>query len=425
MSKEMDDKLAKCLARVAEKSGLGKSDDWTKRDYEQLSLLIEQKTKIVLSVSTLLRLFKSPTSHKPQKVTLDALAKYAGYNAWHEFCTNEGREDQPIIITRPVERKKLPVRWVLLAGLAALIIIAYFGFHAVLSSGHVRTSDVLFKVRNRDITGIPATIQIDYKIGKQKADSVWIQMSQNPNERIPVDPAQDRMSAIYFYPGVHDCKLVADSRTIGVQKVLIKTSGWAAMIRHDELQPVPLYIRNSDVIHDGVLQVTEPMVNMQNLEPNSRILTSYSYVNDLGPIDGNDYILTAKINNPPTSLGTQPCLYCTVYILGENGKHFFTIGDLGCSAFFSLGFSGSDDIKVYPDLTDFEYVSDGWRTFRTIVTGNTVNLYIERSKIFTSDKVFNIGKIKGVVFDFSGLGAIDRVKLSNSKDFVAMDESFD
>jgi hypothetical protein len=425
MSKEMDDKLARCLARVAEKSGLGKSDDWTKRDYEQLSILIEQKTKIVLSVSTLLRLFKSPSSHKPQKITLDALAKFAGYNTWHEFCTNEGREEQPNLIPAPFKRKWLPVRWVYLAGITALIIIAYFGFHAVLSNGHIRNSDVWFKVRNRDITGIPATIQIDYKIGKQKPDSVWIQMNQNPNERIPVDPALDRMSAIYFYPGVHDCKLVADSRIIGVEKVLIKTSGWATMIRHDELQPIPLYIRNSDVIHDGVLQVTEAMVNIQNLEPNSRILTSYSYVNDLGPVYGNDYTLSANIHNPPTTLGTQPCLYCTVYILGENGKHFFTIGDLGCSAFFSMGFSGSDDIKGYPDLTDFEYVSDGWRKFRTIVSGNKVDLYIEKSKIFSSDKVFNIGKIKGVVFDFSGLGAIDRVKLTNSKDYVAMDETFD
>jgi hypothetical protein len=50
-----DSKLAQCMRLVADQSGLGDPRKWTKRDYEQLSFLIEQRSRIILSVSTLIR----------------------------------------------------------------------------------------------------------------------------------------------------------------------------------------------------------------------------------------------------------------------------------------------------------------------------------------------------------------------------------
>lgn len=421
---ENDNKFARCLFLVAEKSGLGSPKDWTKRDYEQLSLLIEQNTKVILSVSTLIRLFKASSGHKPQKVTLDALAQFIGFDSWHSFCTcdeitNQIKRPQPL-----VKQKKQPLPALYMIGLAFLLVIGYFGFRALFFDRPIDPDDIKFKIRNTEITGIPATIQVDYDLGKYKPDSLWLQLYWNSDEKIMVDPDQQHTTAIYCYPGVHLCKFIADNKVIGEQRVNIKTSGWTALIRNSGLQLVPLYIRNSNIIHDGVLQVTEPMVNIQNLEPNSQILTSYYYVNDLGPIFSDDYTISGSISNLPTTLGTQPCSFCTVFIIGENGKHFFTIGDLGCSAVFRLGFSGSDYMKNYPDLTAFEYISDGWNDFRSVVSGNKVIIYIRNSKMYSSDEVNNIGKIKGIHFAFSGLGAIDRVKLENSKNFVAMEEDF-
>jgi hypothetical protein len=167
------------------------------------------------------------------------------------------------------------------------------------------------------------------------------------------------------------------------------------------------------------------MINTQNLEPNSRILTSYYFVNNLGPIFSDDYTITGRIMNPPTTLGTQPCGYCSVYVLCEKGKHYFTIGDLGCSALFNFGFSGLEYMKTRPDLTNFEFVSRGWTSFRSVVSGNTVTIYLRDTKIYSSSEVNNLGKILGVHFLFSGLGAIDQVKLFNSKNFIAMDEDFE
>lgn len=422
---ENDNKLARCLFLVAEESGLGESNKWTKRDFEQLSLLIEQKTRIILSISTLTRLYKESSGHKPQKSTLEALARYIGFDSWHAFCTCADIANLANHKVTRARRKFKPLYAIYPAGFFALLIIGYFGTKALFVNRSVHPDDIRFTIRNTEITGIPATIQVDYDLGNFKPDSLWLQLYWNPEEKIMVDPAQKHTTAIYCYPGIHWCKFIADNKVIGEQMIKVKTSGWAALIRHSGLQLVPLYIRNSDVIHDGVLQVTEPMVNTQNLEPNSRILTSYYYVNNLGPISSDDYIISGKVMNPPTTLGTQPCGYCTIYVLCEKGRHYFTIGELGCSALFNLGFSGSERMETFPDLTNFEYVSSGWTSFKSVVSGNTVNIYVANSKVYSFDQVTSLGKIMGIHFLFSGLGAIDKVKLYNSKNFVAMDEDFE
>ncbi len=419
-------KLTRCLSMVATKSGLGDWSQWTKRDFEQLSMLIEQKTRIILSVSTLIRLYKETSGRNPQKVTLDALAQFVGFDNWHAYSTCSDITQSRVYNHQPesIPKKRIPAL-LYIAGSAILILALVFGIRAIVSGGSVNPKDVKFRVVNREITGIPATIQVEYDLGKHKPDKLWLQLYWNPEETVMLNPELNRTSAIYCYPGVHDCKLIADKEVVGEQKVYIKTSGWAALLRHNGLQLVPLYIRNSEIIRNGVLQVTESMVNTQNLAPNSEILTSYYYVNDLGSISSNDYTISGRISNPPSTLGTQPCSFCTVFIIGENGKHFFSIGDLGCSAYFRLSFSGADAMANAPDQTAFEYVSGGWIPFTSVVSGNNVVIYVGRTKIYSSDQVADIGKIKGIHFNFSGLGAIDQVKLVNSTGYVAMDEEFE
>jgi hypothetical protein len=421
-----DTKLIKCLSLVAEKSGLGDWRQWTKRDFEQLSMLIEQKTRIILSVSTLIRLYKGTSGRNPQKITLDALAQFVGFDNWHSYCTCADITQSGVFTEQSarVPKKRIP-GLVYITGSAIIILAGIFGIWALVSNPSINPEKIKFRIPNREITGVPATIQVEYDLGKYKPDKLWLQLYWNPEESIKLNPDLNRTSAIYCYPGVHNCKLIADSKVIGEQKVYIKTSGWTALLRHNGLQLVPLYIRNNEIISNGVLQVTESMINTQNLAPNSEILTSYYYVNDLGSIYSNDYTISGSIRNPPTNLGTQPCSFCTVIIIGENGKHFFSIGDLGCSAYFRLSFSGEDAMTTYPELTAFEYLADSWIPFRSVVSGSTVTIYAGTSKIYSSDQVADIGKIKGIHFNFSGLGAIDEVKLINSKGYVAMDEDFE
>jgi hypothetical protein len=407
----LDLSLEKCLSMVAEKSGLGEMKDWTKRDFEQLGILIEESTGIRLSASTLIRLYHQSFTNRPQKSTLDALARFIGYPGWHEFSTGTGipqEEQHEITVSDPPNRIARGIFLIVILIAAATV---FTSVRSLIRHKGIDPEKVSFRLLTRETTGLPATVQVAYDLGGNKPDSLWLQLNEDPSSRMLLNPEGTRASAVYCYPGVFNCRLIADKHLVGVQPVLIKTSGWTVLMRNSENQPIPLYLRNDALIHDGALQVLESQVNPMKLEPNSPVITSYYYVNDLGPLKSTDYFVTGSVINPATSLGTQPCGYCTLYVICENGNHCFTVGDLGCSGFFKLDFTGGRGRNERANPADFEFLMDQWLDFRLIVKGNVVEIYSGQSRIYHAENVKDLGLVRGVHFMFSGLGGIRDVKI--------------
>src|SRR5690348_39842 len=83
-------------------------------DLEHLCYLIEENTKIVISVSTLKRIFVEKFERLPQAATLDALTKFLGYLGWQDFKTrkiNSGKEEVNLAVEPAfVERKSTTLR---------------------------------------------------------------------------------------------------------------------------------------------------------------------------------------------------------------------------------------------------------------------------------------------------------------------------
>lgn len=78
--------IRKCCAQIEQDVQWGPSDRWTSQDFERLSELMFQKTKIKLSISTLKRIWGKVTyTNLPSVSTLNALAIYNGYGSWREL----------------------------------------------------------------------------------------------------------------------------------------------------------------------------------------------------------------------------------------------------------------------------------------------------------------------------------------------------
>lgn len=79
------DLIMKCCAQIEMDVQWGPSDRWTNQDFERLSEIMFQKTKIKLSISTLKRVWgKVNYTSLPSAITLNALAIYNGYGSWRE-----------------------------------------------------------------------------------------------------------------------------------------------------------------------------------------------------------------------------------------------------------------------------------------------------------------------------------------------------
>lgn len=88
--------LDECKKRVEEKLNWADSSEWKQRDFQNLSELIFESTGVLLSLSTLKRLWKNNTDSIPHPGTLNALAQFLGYKNWVALKQTVGLELQDI-----------------------------------------------------------------------------------------------------------------------------------------------------------------------------------------------------------------------------------------------------------------------------------------------------------------------------------------
>src|SRR6056297_1190604 len=73
------------------KYNVNNRETWTHQDFLNLSGLIQEKSGIPISVSTLKRLYGKITSESvPRHSSLDAICVYLGYKNWYDFQQKKG-----------------------------------------------------------------------------------------------------------------------------------------------------------------------------------------------------------------------------------------------------------------------------------------------------------------------------------------------
>lgn len=86
MERSEQEHIAECKRLIEEKFQFGNGhDEVRQRDLEYLADRIEEKSGILLSLSTLKRLWKKDYGKMPHPTTLQALVSVLGYKDWQEF----------------------------------------------------------------------------------------------------------------------------------------------------------------------------------------------------------------------------------------------------------------------------------------------------------------------------------------------------
>src|SRR6218665_241389 len=88
-------KIDHCLHLIEQKVNLGDSKQWKQRDFETVSSMIEDATGVLLSASTIKRLFQNKEGSIPQTATLIALAQFAGYPSFQAVPAGLMEESGP------------------------------------------------------------------------------------------------------------------------------------------------------------------------------------------------------------------------------------------------------------------------------------------------------------------------------------------
>jgi len=167
-----------CKTLIADRYPLGvQNSQWRQRDIEALSRLIEEKSGIKLSLSTLKRLWKSDFSQTPHPSTLDAIVSLLDHNDWLDFKNNH-HDELATINSAGNSKTGSWLIWILF-----LVAFVFVGFLVIgpginETPGGSRTpvsiGPAYFSASKTVDTGVPNTVIFKYDVQNIQADSFFI-----------------------------------------------------------------------------------------------------------------------------------------------------------------------------------------------------------------------------------------------------------
>lgn len=424
--------LQQLLLAVEEKMQWGEVHTWATKDFQRLSDAIQEHTGILLSISTLKRLFgKVNYQSNPSINTLDAIACFIGKNHWRDFqnslpaqrkekTVQESNSHLSIAYNNFTLPKQLLYKRITLfvfIGLLLVSLLALIPFNqnssntkAPLSTGKSHFS--IKKVTN----GLPNSVIFSYDVSKILGKSFQIQQYWDPKKRIDIDPKKQTASCFYQYPGYFRAKLVVDDKTIQEKHLFIPSNGWLAAIERNSgaryLLPEELKLNELMKISDNVFEEIreDKVINW----------LSFFYLEDFNHLQGEDFELKTSIRNTFIR-GDNFCQASKINIIGTEGVISLPFVSKGCVGNIRLYLNGTNISAKDHDLSAFGY--DFAQMLQLIIQKNnsSLRIYSQEELVYELDSIPDMGKIAGVKFSFKGAGEIDYVHLNVGKSVLISD----
>jgi hypothetical protein len=240
--------VKECLLLIEKQLNWGDSTLWHNDVFIELSEKIQEKTKVILSPTTLKRVWgRINYDNAPSISTLNALAQFAGFSNWREF-KNQSTIKKPSW----VERKISPNLGIIVVS-AALLTVAFISFYSMIGGVENKaeefdTSAISFKSKSVS-KGLPNSVVFDFDLKNIDSDSLYIQQYWDPRKTIKINKEQTQATGQYYYPGYFRAKLLVDGTIVKEHDLFIKSEGWLGTI---DYRPIPKYITEKDLMNGSL-----------------------------------------------------------------------------------------------------------------------------------------------------------------------------
>lgn len=415
--------LNHCKYLIEQKLNWPASYNWKQRDYLNLISLLESKTGILLSLSTVKRIWNPDYQGTPQPATLEALARFLDYPGWLDFkeayphlqdARLSPASSRNSFKGKRVSRKKAFL-FLVIPLLAVVMISMPFGMSEA-------TPDVVgfdpekvgFSCDNSVSTGVPNTVLFRYDVSEVTADSFFIQQSWNKFRRDRVSRENTTLTSIYYYPGFHKAKLIANDSVIKETNVRINTNGWLALAREGYMDENPVHLQNGGRADKGILHVSEEELAGNRVGINRNTMVSYYYVDDFKNLSSRDFILETRVRGD--SIINVSCPHIGIVILGERDMNFIPLTAKGCVGNTSVKLGNVTISGKNNDLSSLGVDVYEWQLVRIEVKNALANIYVNDQPALTIRFEEDIGDIVGFAINFSGTGEIGSLKLFSGSD---------
>ncbi|MBT28527.1 MAG: hypothetical protein CMO01_02620 [Thalassobius sp.] len=413
--------------QIENQLGWPSSDSWKQRDYLNLIDLIDKKSEINLSLSTIKRIWKPDYKGSPHPSTLNAFALFLGYKNWLNFKENNSpslNEQQETTSTKEQRFKKslLPIMMVVLISVIGVFIIQSNKSVDAPESVQYDANDIKFSSKNATLKGVPNTVIFDYNISSVQADSFYIQQNWNALLREKIQPENQQFTTMYYYPGVHQAKLIANDSIIKETPIRINTNGWLAFARYNYTDKIPVYFRD-EIQKDGVLSVSKQQLAESKIDLSKNPIVSYYCVDNFTGLSSGNFTFETRLKCD--SVFNITCPYVFICLLGEYDMNIIPLTTKGCVGNVNLKFGDTTHTGKNHDLSVFGAEVYQWQDLKVEARNNKAIITINEHQKYEIPFSKDIGEVTGISFNFTGTGSVDYVRLLNGEKKLIFNDEFE
>lgn len=411
--------LELCKTKIEEKYHLGNGDARMKqRDFEYLIDLIEETSGIKLSISTLKRIWRNDEIQNPHPATLNALVSILGYKDWLDFKL----KNTPELSSKNTGYRKFNLRdkRILVSMIIILVVSTASVIYFNKKSPEFYEGEVLFTAHKTVSKGVPSTVNFDYDVSGIEADSFFIQQDWNPNHRDRINPESNFFSSIYYVPGYHKTKLVADETFLKIIPIHIQTDGWmsAAFYNYDER---PVYI-TSDISQDGVLTAAEEEILGTNLDIERFSELRFINIREYNGVDGHNFDIEARFRY--REFLNDPCPTMRLVIHTEVHIYYVPLTLQGCESNLQIKIGEVVQSGRDYNLSSFGTDVYSWQELSMRVEEKTAKIRLNGRDVYEVSFKEDFGNIVGLDIRTSGLSEVDYIRLKDIEGGIVFEDAF-
>jgi len=410
---------------IFKKNGYVDKNLMTQRHFEHIGNEIEKKSGVLISGTTIRRLSNGEFSRMPQIATLNAIATYLDFKNWQEYklsLQSQKKETGARVEPKTLENRSLGSVYFGLGLLAVVVsIVTYYTYPTKNLLGHLEK--VTFSAHKNTINGLPNTVVFNYNVDDVVADSFFIQQSWDKNRRIRIHKNNHTVTDIYYEPGYHVAKLIANDSVIKTIDVSIPTDKWFFYANEYRARYKTEYIKTDNFIGNGSLALSRDDLINNNVETDENKIYLYSYFPSHLEVSSDNYILKTRVRMKEIRNNLCPYIALEVYCQ----KFFMAIKSTpkGCANEAALLFSEKAFGGKQNDLASIAYDVTQWNDVELLVKNKHVLLKINGKESFSADYLNSGNLITGLSFISNGLCEVDKVELGGLDGKIVYKNEFD
>jgi hypothetical protein len=433
--KNEHDLVRECLTEIFKLNGYDDVSKLTQRDYEHISNTIEAKTTILISVSTLKRLLHGEFTRVPQTATLNAISAYLGHKSWQDFKLSIRKKSistmpkEPIrhevkVQTESVKPPSNKIKRITVAsvGIVSVVIAVLFIRYAPGNSpGNFEKAS--FSAEKTTSNDIPNTVVFHYNIDDVKADSFFIQQSWDVNRRVRVYKNKYTLTDIYYEPGYHLAKLIANDSIIKTVDVSIPSDGWFLFAVDAKPKSNPEYIKpTAPLVKNGVMILDEIDLTANQIDKTKEKKYVYTLFPSKMLVHSDNYTFKAKVRM--RELRNNSCPTLMVEVWTQRYFNFFQSTSKGCVSEAMAEFGENFLSGKNNDLSSLGYDLTEWVDVEWVVKNRKVTISFNGKVALETSYKQDVGYITGMAFISNGLPEIDHIVLKGLDGSVVYENDF-